>query len=127
MYTADNPPPGKIGLTVRGDHADHYLRSLLDWLAHEDELRGRMELRSRPLAEGEMGGLADVLAVSLGSGGAGVVIAQALSTWLSRRGTDVTVTVKAPDGREISVDARGAEDPQGVIREVVRLTSPAQE
>jgi hypothetical protein len=65
--------------------------------------------------------------VTLGTGGAGVVLAQSLSTWLTQRRTDVTVTVKARDGREVSVDVRRARDPQAVIREVASLVEPVED
>ncbi|MBC2864486.1 hypothetical protein H1R13_05595 [Streptomyces mexicanus] len=68
-----------------------------------------------------MGGVLDVLVVALGSGGAGAVLAQSLATWLAGRRADITVTVRSPEGREVTVDVRRAADPQAVVREVTSL------
>ncbi|MER7793809.1 hypothetical protein [Streptomyces sp. NPDC097640] len=126
MHGADHTPPTEVRLAVDGDGADDELRSLYDWLGHEDELRGRLELRPRPLAEGEMGGVLDVLAVTLGAGGIGGLISS-VSTWPGLRRSDVTVTVTAADGRDVTIDVRGAADPLAVIREAERLTAPPRE
>jgi hypothetical protein len=119
--------PSELHLVVSGVGADSQLRSLREWLLREDDLRGCLELRNRPVAPDQMGGVLDLLAVTLGTGGAGVVLAQSLSTWLTQRRTDVTVTVKARDGREVSVDVRRARDPQAVIREVASLVEPVED
>lgn len=93
------------------------LFALRDWLAAEDSLRGLVSpLRPRP-KPGEMGGVVDVLTVALGSGGAGVVLVRALCTWLVQRRADVAVTITAPDGTHVQVDAKRAADPETIIRE----------
>ncbi|QYN18875.1 hypothetical protein [Amycolatopsis sp. DSM 110486] len=119
--------PSELHLVVRGHGEDSQLRALREWLLREDDLRGCLELRNRPVGPDQMGGVLDLLAVTLGTGGAGVVLAQSLSTWLTQRRTDVTVTVKAQDGREVSVDVRRALDPQAVIREVASLVEPVED
>ncbi|GAA2993544.1 effector-associated constant component EACC1 [Streptomyces fulvorobeus] len=118
---------GELALAVHGTEAEQHLRLLYDWLTLEDDLRGRLRLRSRPVAEGEMGGVLDVLTVALGAGGTGALIARSVSTWLSQRRADITVTVKAPDGREVSIDVKRSQDPLAIIREVERLAAPPQE
>ncbi|MER6533676.1 effector-associated constant component EACC1 [Streptomyces sp. 900105755] len=111
----------EVGLTVGGTDAGSHLPALRDWLASEDELRGNLRwLRSSP-GPGEMGGALDVLVVALGSGGAGAVLAQSLATWLTGRRADVVVTVRLPEGQEVTVDVRRAADPQAVVREVTSL------
>lgn len=96
--------------------ADH-LFALRDWLAAEDSLRGLVSpLRPSP-KPGEMGGVVDVLTVALGSGGIGVALVRALCTWLTHRRTDVAVTITAPDGKSVHVDAKRAADPEQVMRE----------
>ncbi len=98
------------------------LRSLLDWLRHEDTLRSRVRTARTPVRPGEMGGVLDVLEVALGSGGAGAALAASVSSWLSQpRRTDVTLTVTAEDGRRIELDARRVRDPAVLLREVERL------
>lgn len=99
--------------------AEAGLRSLLDWLQHEDELRGRVALERKAARPGEMGGLVDVLVVALGSGGAGAVLAQSLSTWIGQRRADLRLTITS-DGRTrtVELDGKRVPDVQALIREV---------
>ncbi|RKN32347.1 effector-associated constant component EACC1 [Micromonospora musae] len=97
------------------------LTSLLDWLRHEDELRGRVRLEHAPVRPEEMGAITDALLVSLGSGGAVAVLAGSLSTWLSQRDTSVEVHVAGADGRQVTLRAQRARDLSVLIREVERL------
>jgi hypothetical protein len=115
----------ELVLDIGGPSADQYLRELNGWLAAEDELRGRQRLRRRTIATGDMGGLLEVLTVTLGSGGAGAVLATSLSTWLTQRRADVVVTVTSSDGRQVTVDVHRAADPVELIREVGNLVNPA--
>ncbi|MGH3426526.1 MAG: effector-associated constant component EACC1 [Pseudonocardiaceae bacterium] len=108
-------------LSISAEDGD-VLRSLLDWLRHEDALRGRVRTGHAPVRPGEMGGVLEVLEVALGSGGAGAVLAGSVSTWLSQpRRADVTLTVTAEDGRHIELDAHRVRDPAALLREVERL------
>ncbi|MEU5088962.1 hypothetical protein [Streptomyces sp. NPDC021356] len=104
-----------------GVGAESSLVSLRDWLAAEETLRGRVELRVQAPKPGQMGSAFDVLAVALGSGGAGAVLARSLSTWLVQRRADVTVRLSRQDGREVTVEVQRARDPQAVIQAVSRL------
>lgn len=116
-----------LRITVADD--PNALQSLTDWLRHEDELRGRMQLESSGSGTGEeMGGLIDVLTIAMGSGGAGAVLARALSTWLTQRNADVKVTVRGPDGRSVEVDARlHREDVPGLMREIRQLVDAPEQ
>ncbi|WP_301303556.1 effector-associated constant component EACC1 [Streptomyces griseoviridis] len=67
------------------------------------------------------GGGLDVLVVALGSGGAATLLVQSVSTWLNQRRSDVTVTIRATDGREVSISVTRASDPLAVMREAERL------
>ncbi|MGW3999704.1 effector-associated constant component EACC1 [Amycolatopsis sp. NPDC004772] len=118
------PDDTELRLRITGEDSETRLRALHRWLGREDDLRGRVALRNRPVAPGEMGGVADVLTVALGSGGAAAVLVHAISrsvsTWLTQSRSDVTVTMTTTTGtetREITVDARRARDPEAVIRE----------
>ncbi|WP_328306732.1 hypothetical protein OG432_01075 [Streptomyces sp. NBC_00442] len=118
----------RLLITTTGDL--DALRSLGDWLRHEDELRGHLRLdRASRAAPGEMGGVLDVLSIALGSGGAGAVLARSLTTWLTHRHADVKVTVTAPDGRSVEVEAHLLhDDVPGLIREIGRLAEdPGQQ
>ncbi|MGD3111561.1 effector-associated constant component EACC1 [Streptomyces sp. YGL11-2] len=109
---------GELWLRVPG--AGDQLRSLMDWLRYEDGLRGRVRAVQTPPAPGEMGGALDVLAVAVGSGGMGVVLANCLSTWVAQRRSDLRITVSTRDGRTLEVDAKGV-DPQALARDIERL------
>ncbi|WP_157857969.1 effector-associated constant component EACC1 [Streptomyces durhamensis] len=110
-----------------GEDAETHLVSLRDWLAAEEALRGRVELPARTPRPGQMGAALDVLAVALGSGGAGAVLARSLSTWLVQRRADVTVHLSRSDGREVTVEVRRTSDPQAVIGAVGQLLDGGQE
>jgi hypothetical protein len=116
-------------LRITVAEAPNALRSLLDWLRHEDELRGLLRLESSGSGTGaEMGGLLDVLTIAMGSGGVGAVLARSLSTWLTQRHTDVKVTVKRPDGRSVEVDARlRQDDVPGLIHEIRQLVDAPEQ
>ncbi|WP_410608051.1 effector-associated constant component EACC1 [Amycolatopsis sp. lyj-109] len=125
------PDDTELRLRIIGEDAASRLRSLHHWLGHEDDLRGRVELRNRPIAPGEMGGVVDVLTVALGSSGAGAVLirslARSVSTWLTQSRADVSVTVTTTgETREVKVDVRRARDPEAVLRSVEQLLEPGR-
>ncbi|WP_181793563.1 effector-associated constant component EACC1 [Streptomyces sp. WELS2] len=111
---------GERELWLRVSGPEGRLRSLADWLRHEDGLRGRVRPFQSPPAAGEMGGALDALAVAVGSGGMGAVLANCLSTWISQRRSDVRITVTTRDGRTVEVDGKGV-DPQALARDIERL------
>ncbi|MFC9236307.1 hypothetical protein ACFTZK_07590 [Streptomyces decoyicus] len=98
---------GEQRLLVRTPDTEDQLRLLLDWLRRDDLLRGRVQICQLPVSSGEMGGAMDALAVAVGSGGMGAVLANCLSTWISQRRSDLRITVTTEDGRSVEVDARG--------------------
>lgn len=125
------PEDTELRLRVAGEDSASRLRALHSWLSREDDLRGRVALRNRPVAPGEMGGVVDVLTVALGSGGAAAVLVHAISrsvtTWLTQSRSDVTVTMTTTtdaETREITVDAQRARDPEAVIRAAREAFSP---
>ncbi|WP_229851817.1 effector-associated constant component EACC1 [Streptomyces albospinus] len=107
-------------LRIGAGGADDQLRSLLDWLRHEDGLRGRVQAQRAPVAQGEMGGALDALVVAVGSGGVGAILANCVSTWIAQRRSDVRITLTTEDGRTLEVDAKGV-DPQALTRDIERL------
>ena len=125
--SAGSAGSGELHLAVASEDSGSPLLALRDWLASENELRGRVRVRQRPPDPGEMGAALDVLAVAVGSGGAVGVLVRSLLSWLGGRRADVVVTVSAPDGRQITVEVRRTSDPQAVLREVAVLLDPAGE
>jgi hypothetical protein len=114
--------------------APEYLRSLADWLNGEDALRGRVRAVRTVPGPGEMGAVIEVLSVALGSGGAGAVLVRSMCTWLARRDSVVSVTVKDAEGREFQFSSKSAkQNPSEVFREAslmftaLRDANPGQE
>lgn len=103
---------------VAGDAEE--LRALHDWLRREPELRGKARLSNAEPAPGEMGGVADVLMVAVGSGGALAVFASSLRVYFAQpKRSDVTVLIETTDGRKISVDAKRVAHPEELVREIL--------
>lgn len=91
------------------------MASLADWLRGEEELRGRIRLVRRSPGQGEMGSVVDVLAVSLGAGGALTVLASSLSVWLRQpRRATVIVAVAKPDGTKINITGTNMRTPASI-------------
>lgn len=102
------------------------LASLDDWLRYEEELRGRTRLVNRDIAEGQMGGLAEVLTVALSVGGAGTVLANAVVAWIRQRTSDVKVKAVRPDGTSFEVDLRRSKDPDALVRLLAEFVTREQ-
>jgi hypothetical protein len=89
-----------------GDEAEE-LADLWEWMRVERDLGGKVRPIWRPPGEGELGGVFEVLAVALGSGGAVTALAASLTAWLKTRRPDVTVTITTTKG-SASVGVRNA-------------------
>ncbi|MDV9177669.1 hypothetical protein R6V09_47055 [Streptomyces sp. W16] len=94
-------------------------------LDSEPELRGRVqritadELSADP--EGRMGSsMTQLLAVSLGSGGAVSALVTVLPSLLRARRSDTTVEVTLPDGRSAKITAVSAEDARALLESALR-------
>ena len=90
---------------VGGDRAVG-VESLSDWFRGEPELAGRLRVAGPMPGEGELGALADVLVVAVGSGGALSVLATSLKAWLAQpRRSDVRIRVQRDGGETVEIDA----------------------
>jgi hypothetical protein len=89
---------------ARGDEVAE-MASLWAWLKGERDLVGKVQAVSYPPGDAELGGMVDVLAVALGSGGTGAILAQSLTVWLRTRRGDVSVSVTTGD-RTVTVEAK---------------------
>jgi len=100
-----------------GDEA----RSLMQWLAVEDDLRGRVRLLERPSAAGELGGIVDGVEVALAAGGTG--LASVLVAWVKTRVGYLRVRVERPDGGVVELTTSGVRglDADGVRAQVHEL------
>lgn len=110
----------EVQIRVDAREAGDELRALREWLAGEDELRGRVTLRGAPPRPGEMGAVVDLITVAVGSGGAATVLAGSLAVWLRNRRSDVTIEVReTKQGRTVKVTGNRVEDAEALIREVL--------
>lgn len=113
----------RVLVEVVGDD-DGAVEDLLKWLNLQGPLRGRVEAVGSPAGPGQMagGGLTEVLAVAVGAGGVGTVLAQALVVWCRRpRGGKVRIRLTGPDGRRVEIDGDRVRDADGIIKAVVDL------
>jgi hypothetical protein len=83
--------------------------SLREWLRGERALAGVVRAIPRQPAETELGGAFELLAVALGSGGAGATLAKSLIAWLQTRRAAVKITVTSRSG-SVTLEARQVKD-----------------
>jgi hypothetical protein len=96
-------------ISLQGQSAD--LENLRDWLAGERELQGRVRQAAPEPAPGELGDLANVLLVTLGSGGAVSVLAASLRAWLAQpRRASVKIQIRTEKGETLTIDAKNVKD-----------------
>ncbi|WP_063036295.1 effector-associated constant component EACC1 [Nocardia grenadensis] len=99
---------------------------LLDWLYDDDGLRGRARLQENPVREGEMGVVTDVVTIALGSGatvGIATALARSLTTWLTHRRSDVTITVTRAGGNSVKFNGKWV-NATDVLRQIQDLAGP---
>jgi hypothetical protein len=103
----------EILISLAGGDQVAGLESLGDWLRGEPELAGRVHVSGSAPREGELGALAEVLVVAVGSGGTLSVLAASLKSWLSQpRRSDLRIRVKRPDGHLVEITANRAHPKQ---------------
>lgn len=93
-------------VTIEVEGADAVeLAALSEFLKAQRHLKGRVRLQASEPVDGQLGGTFDFLAVAVGSGGAGVALADALKTWFStrRKGPKIEIRITNPDGTEVTV------------------------
>ncbi|MFG1861073.1 effector-associated constant component EACC1 [Microbispora bryophytorum] len=92
--------------------------SLTNWLNSQRELQGRVRSVRRPLQPEELGGIIELLTVTLSSSGAGIALARALTAWLANRHSDVSITVTTDDGT-VTVEAKRVSNPLPLLEKVL--------
>jgi hypothetical protein len=109
------------------DGRDGDFEALWDWLREEPQLRGRLHLGAAATPAGTMGAGSEI-AVQIGAAMAGAgalwaAVARSLSVWLTQRRSDITITVTAPGGRKVSVNAKRVADAEALLRDVLQTTA----
>lgn len=91
-----------VQIAVTGEES---LDALRRWLNKDPDLLKQIRNQGTPPGPGRLGTL-EVLVAAVGQGGAATALASALVAWLRRRVGDVEITVRRPDGGEITLTAR---------------------
>ncbi|MET8161817.1 hypothetical protein ABZT47_36135 [Sphaerisporangium sp. NPDC005289] len=91
-----------VQIAVTGEESVDALRR---WLDDDPDLLGNVRAQGTPPGPGRLGAL-EVLVAAVGQGGIATALASALVAWLRRRVGDVEITVRRPDGGEITLTAR---------------------
>ena len=103
-------------LTIQTD--DIYQASLFEWLRSDGGLRGLVTRSTGHPDPGQMGALSDVL-VNVSTPVAVSALTASLSVWLTQRKSDVKLTVKKDDGREITLDAKRVSDAERLVTKLL--------
>ncbi|MEU2041700.1 effector-associated constant component EACC1 [Nocardia niwae] len=99
----------------------------MDWLRDDDGLRGRVALPREPTREGDMGGaIGEIVTVALGSGVTVTALARSLTTWLTHRRSDVTVTVTRAGGSTVEFTGKRV-NVNDVFDQLQALAEPAED
>ncbi|WP_147471739.1 effector-associated constant component EACC1 [Nocardia stercoris] len=115
---------GNQELRIRTDGGPDELLAMLDWLDHDDALRGRVHPVSAPAGSGAMnGGVYEALGVALGAGGVASALADSLTAWVTHRRSHLKFTLTRSDGTHLEIDAARVDSPQ-VLQELRELLDP---
>lgn len=91
------------------------LYALREWLELDPVLAGAVRVADRDIGPGAMGDVSDVLVVVMGAGGMATVLANNLTSWLSTRKSEVTITRTASDGSNASLTVKDAKDADKIV------------
>jgi hypothetical protein len=96
----------EVHISCAGGDRAAGIESLSDWLRGEPELAGRVRVAGPAPGEGELGALADVLVVAVGSGGTLSVLATSLRALLAQpHGQHLRIRVRRDGGETVEIDA----------------------
>jgi uncharacterized iron-regulated membrane protein len=108
VATSNDEDSARMDVTVQvvgRDAAVEELRSLLTWLAGDEEFRGRVRLVEAAPEPGTLGGWPEAVAVALGQDGGLTVLASAVIAWIRHRTSEVKCTVTRSDGTSVELEA----------------------
>jgi hypothetical protein len=93
----------EVSVAVVGDAGADGLRSLHEWLARDDELRGRVRPVQAPPVPGTLGPVLDSLVIALGPGGVATATASVLISWIRHRTGNQAVRITRADGTSLEL------------------------
>jgi hypothetical protein len=96
--------------------------SLQEWLRNDRVVGGDVQIKRRPIEEGDLGGAIDVVQVVLGSGGAAFALRSVLIAWLRTRRPDTSITVRSGK-RTVTVTMKDAKDgaAEQILKSAIRF------
>jgi hypothetical protein len=103
-----------------------YASSLYEWLRAEDELRGLVALTRGKPKPGQMGDLASIITVAIGSGGIASVVINSFGTWLTQRqNRQITVKVTTKSGGSIEISGKDRVEIEALLKDAIDRISDA--
>lgn len=97
------------------DHKINDLEDLRDWIQQECPSGIGIKLQNQPPTPGEMGGVTTEL-IALLSGGTGIALARALTTYIRVSRGNVRIKIKrASDGAEFDLSATNVAETDGLL------------
>jgi Effector Associated Constant Component 1 len=109
----------ELSVSVSGEDAEAALAALTDRLRREPEFDGRITLVGGPPQPSGFGAI-DFVSIVVGSAGSMATLAGSLKAFLAhRRRPDLRITVRAPDGRSIEINATRVADVEALLAAVV--------
>ncbi|MFI5500981.1 hypothetical protein ACIA5E_18130 [Nocardia asteroides] len=105
---------------------------LLGWLRDTDAPSGLIERAPATIREGNLGGIAEILTVTLSGGVTTAALVRALTNWLKYRRPDLNVTITrvGKNGEKSVITIKGnrldADTPRQIIQELSRPIDPPQ-
>jgi hypothetical protein len=124
--------PGLVGVGVKlllsvANEDPRYVSSLYEWLRSEDELRGLVTLARGNPKPGEMGDLASIVAIAIGSGGILSALASSLGTWMTQhQNRQIVVKMTTKDGRSVEVTGRSRAEIEALLKSAIEGISDAE-
>lgn len=106
----------KIDLVIDSADPEHYVQ-LLAYINGDRELMGRTSA-TRSTADGQMGGVIELLTVTLGSGGAAATLSHVILQYLRNQRADVKIKV-SNHKRVVEVQAERIADVEALLKKVL--------
>ena len=103
-----------------------FASSLYEWLRTEDDLRGLVALTRGEPKPGQMGDLANIVTVAIGSGGIASVVISSVSTWLTQRqNRQITVKVTAKGRGSVEITGKDRTEIEALLKGAIDGISSA--
>ncbi|WP_155129091.1 effector-associated constant component EACC1 [[Actinomadura] parvosata] len=115
-----------VMISISANDRVRELASLAAWLQSQRDLQGNVRAVSEKPRERELGGMVELLAVTLSSGGAGLALSRSLVAWLSNRHTDVSITITTESGT-IKLDALRTRDALPMLEKILQQNTTGRD